>query len=249
MTTTSDNDQNKPTTTWAKPVAALHVDIIPAQAINLNVEGRQLIGPLNGFGQLWQKTYTVRLSGAAVTPTELIRAWKARFPQYWPRGNDFYAPLTGIAPGEVAVLNLAAPGGLKLSTGIMVIYADEHSFSFMNPQGHMFAGFITFGAYSDEEVTVAQVQPLIRTSDPFYELGYRLGVVGRIEDRFWHATLENLAADFGVTGLVTQQTALIDSRLQWAAAKNIWYNAAIRSALYRLVTPTRWLHRIGKGNL
>ena len=28
----------------------------------------------------------------------------------------------------------------------MVIYADDESFSFMTPQGHMFAGMITFSA-------------------------------------------------------------------------------------------------------
>jgi hypothetical protein len=110
----------------------------------------------------------------------------------------------------------------------------------------MFAGFITFSAHEDEGVTVAQVQPLIRTSDPLYELGYRLGVVGQIEDKFWHATLQNLAAAFGVTGLVTQKTMLIDPRLQWAEAKNIWYNAGIRSVLYKLGAPVRWLYQPGK---
>jgi hypothetical protein len=32
-------------------------------------------------------------------------------------------------------------GGMKLSTGVFVLYADEDSFTFMTPQGHMFAGF------------------------------------------------------------------------------------------------------------
>ena len=36
--------------------------------MNLNVEGRQVVGPLQGFGQMWQKTYTIRLSGASVSP-------------------------------------------------------------------------------------------------------------------------------------------------------------------------------------
>jgi hypothetical protein len=207
----------------------------------LNVEGRQLIGPLNGFGQMWQKTYKVRLSNAQVTPAELIRVWKKNFPAFWPQGNNFYGPLTGITPGEVAVLNLAAPGGMKLSTGILVIYADDLSFTFMNPQGHMFAGMITFSAYEEESATVAQVQPLIRASDPFYELGSRLGVVSRIEDRFWHDTLRNLAGAFGVDGVVQQTTMLIDPRIQWSQAKNIWHNAAIRSGLH---IPLRLLRRL-----
>ena len=35
---------------------------------------------------------------------------------------------------------------MKLSTGVMVLYADEESFTLMTPEGHMFAGWITFSA-------------------------------------------------------------------------------------------------------
>ena len=45
---------------------------------------------------------------------------------------------------------MTAPGGGPLiSTGVMVIFADDESFSFMTPQGHMFAGMITFSAERD----------------------------------------------------------------------------------------------------
>ena len=46
----------------------------------------------------------------------------------------------GIAPGEVAGLGMSMPGGLTLSTGVLVMYADEESFTLMTPQGHMFVG-------------------------------------------------------------------------------------------------------------
>ncbi len=218
----------------------------PAGAVNLNVDGRRLTGPLNGFGQLWQKTYKVRLSGAAVPPAEVIRVWKAEFPRFWPKGNQFYGSLTGIQPGEVALLNLAGPlggsvpGGLPLiSTGIMVIYSDEVSFSFMTPQGHMFAAMITFSADEDEGVTVAQVQALVRASDPIYELSFRLGFGHRAEDAFWRETLENLSRRFGVQGQVQQQVICVDTRVQWPEARNIWHNAAIRTALYTPVAMMR----------
>ena len=221
---------------------------IPAGAVNLNVDGRRLTGPLNGFGQLWQKTYKVRLSGAAVSPAEVVRVWKADFPSFWPNGNQFYGSLTGIQPGEVALLNLAGPlggsvpGGLPLiSTGIMVIYSDEVSFSFMTPQGHMFAAMITFSADDDEGVTVAQVQALVRASDPFYELSFRLGFGHRAEDAFWRETLENLSRRFGVQGQVQQQVSCVDTRMQWSEARNIWHNAAIRTALYTPVATFRKL--------
>ena len=49
---------------------------------------------------------------------------------------------------------------MRLSTGVRVIYADDESFSFMTPQGHMFAGMITFSAFDDDGVTVIQIQAL-----------------------------------------------------------------------------------------
>jgi hypothetical protein len=233
--------ENNTEATWAKPVDQLHVKEVPGEAINLNVEGRHLTGPLNGFGQLWQKTYWVRLSGADVTPAELIQTWMENFPQFWPEGNRFYGPLTGISPGEVAVLNLAAPGGTQLSTGIMVIYVDDVSFSFMTPEGHTFAAMITFSAYGEADTTVVQIQALIRASDPLYELGCRVGYVHKKEDEFWHSTLKNLAAYFGVFGQVQQQNTLVDPRMQWKEAGNIWHNAAIRTVLY---TPVVFVRRV-----
>src|SRR5262249_18460518 len=156
----------------------------PAGAINLNVDGRQAVGPLQGFGKMWRKLYRIRLESAGITPAEVIRTWKQNFPAFWPKGNHFYAPLTGITPGEVALLNLSLAGGMPLSTGVLVLYADDESFTLMTPQGHMFAGWITFSAYEDAGGTVAQALVLMRANDPIYELGLRLGG-HRSEDRFW----------------------------------------------------------------
>ena len=65
---------------WAAPVGRLKVGGVSDDAVNINVEGRQVVGPLQGFGQLWQKTYSVRLSGASITPKEVIKEWKENFP-------------------------------------------------------------------------------------------------------------------------------------------------------------------------
>jgi hypothetical protein len=233
-----DSNQTRTASNWASPVSTLKVTGVSSEAINLNVNGRKLTGPLQGFGQLWQKTYKVRLSGSSATPEEVIARWRSNFPVYWPKGNRFYAPLTRIEPGNVAVLNLDMPGGMALSTGIIVIYADERSFSFMCPMGHMFGGMITFSADSIDGATVAQAQVLIRANDPLWEVVMRLGGF-RKEDNFWQSTVKNLAADFGVTAHVQQETTLVDPRLQWSEAKNIWYNAAVRSTLYTFTWPIR----------
>jgi hypothetical protein len=229
---------------WAGPVTRLTVRETPTGALNLNVDGKRLVGPLQGFGQLWQKTYRVALIGAAVTPAEVIAEWKANFSSFWPAGSRFYAPLTGIAPGEVALINLPlVPRGTPLSTGVAVIYVDNLSFSFMTPEGHMFAGMITFSAHEREGATIAQAQVLIRANDPLWELVSRIYMF-RKEDRFWRETLRALARHFGVEAEVQTVRLCVDPRLQWAEAKNIWHNAAIRSSLYAAAAPLRWTRAV-----
>src|SRR6476469_2552531 len=147
---------------WAKPVERLEVAGVQPGSSGINVAGRRPTSPVQGFGRMWQKTYRVRLLGADVTPQQVIAVWKRDFPSFWPKNNRFFAPLAGIQPGEVAVLDLGMPGGMKLSTGVLVMYADEESFTLMTPQGHMFAGWITFSAFdAGDGVVCAQAQVLM----------------------------------------------------------------------------------------
>src|SRR5687768_7524389 len=116
----SDNPETRqsPDVTWARSGSRLKVNNLPDGALNLNVEGRNVVGPLQGFGQLWQKTYRLPLAGASVTPREVIRIWKERFPEFQPAQNRFYPSLAGIHPGEVVLINAMTPGG-PVSTGVM----------------------------------------------------------------------------------------------------------------------------------
>ena len=59
---------------------------------------------------MWQKTYRVRLTDRASRRPTVIAAWREDFAAFWPKGNDFYAPLTGIEPGEVALIKAAVAG-------------------------------------------------------------------------------------------------------------------------------------------
>jgi hypothetical protein len=250
MTTDSSRGQPRTDTqNWAPPVERLRAMGMPADAPNL-VDGRRLVGPLQGFGKMWQKTYRVRMTGAQVTPASLIETWKQSFSSLWPSGNRFYAPLTGIEPGEVALISLAA-GPMRLSTGVMVLYSDAESFTLMTPQGHMFAGWITFSAFespaaseNDPPGCVAQVQVLMRAQDPISEIGLALGG-HKAEDRFWSSTLCSLAAQFGSLAEPEAQVACVDPRRRWSQAGNVWHNAGIRSGLYMAGAPLRWLQRLG----
>jgi len=227
---------------WAQPVDRLSVPDLPKEAINLNVDGRRATGPVKGFGPLWLRTYAVRLANAAVSPAEVVRVWKQQFASFWPPGNAFYGADRPIEAGDVGVLNLAGPAGMTIATGVLVVYADEESFCFLSVEGHMFGGMITFGAYEEDGTTVAEVQAMLRSSDPVYEMGQRMGFAVKAEDQFWQGALTNLAAHFGVTGEPVRQDAVqLDPGFQWSNVTNLWYNSAIRTTLH---LPVRWVRRL-----
>lgn len=229
---------------WAHLTRFLKLGEVPAEARNINVTGRRQTSPMQGFGKMWQKSYVVSLSGIGVTPQEVVATWKENFQSFWPEGNHYYGPLTGIAPGDVALLNLSMPGKLTMSTGVLVLYADEESFTFMTPEGHMFAAFITFSASEDETGnTVAGVQVLLRANDPIFEVALALGG-HRKEDKFWTHTMTALASHFGVASpSVDVDIVCVDRRRQWRYAGNLRYNSALRSAAYMVAAPIRSLRR------
>ncbi|HSN73486.1 MAG TPA: hypothetical protein VL334_00175 [Anaerolineae bacterium] len=230
---------------WAKPVSGLTVGDVSAGANNLNVEGRASVGPLMGFGQLWQKTYRIRL-GSSVTAEQVVAAWKANLPNLMPDNSRFYPSLTGVAPGEVVLINATLPGlpgGIPVSTGVRIIYADDVSFTVMTPAGHPEAGFNTFSAFEEEGETVAQVQSLGRANDPVYEMGYRLMGGAKQQEAIWRHVLTTLAALFGIKGQVEMQKVVVDPRLQWRNASNVWHNALIRTVIN---APVRWMRKLDK---
>ena len=226
---------------WAAKVDRL--DVVQRDGVRgTNVAGRRLTGPVQGFGKMWQKTYRLAV-GTAVTPEQAITTWKAHFPEFWPAGNRFAGALTGISPGDVALLDLAIGGGVKLSTGVFVLYADEESFTLMTPQGHMFAGWITFSAENAAGGTVIQAQVLMRANDPLYELGMMFGG-HRKEDVFWAETLTALGRYLQAGDLtVTTRTVCVDSSRQWRNISNVWHNSMVRSMLQTLAAPVTALRR------
>jgi hypothetical protein len=239
------SDQNA----WAGPVKKVKVSGAPADAMNLNVEGRQLNSPNQGFGQMWQKTFKINLPGVKLTPVELMELWKANFQAFQPPENTFYPTMAGIQPGEVLLIEAKVPplpgmpSILPVATGVLVMYADETSFTVMTPEGHPESGWNTFSVYEEDEIIVAQAQSLGRPTDPMYEFFMRVLGSGTQQDKIWIHMLEQLAAHFQVKGEVTLTKVLVDPKIQWSQAKNIWKNAAIRTVFYFIGAPFRWLLR------
>jgi len=210
------------------------------------IDGVALNGPSEGFGPLWRKRYRVRLDGPPVSPETVISTWRARFGDFWPEGNRFSTPLTRITPGDLAQIEIDVGGGATLSTGVAVLSASPTSFTLITPEGHIFAGVITFSAFDDGGTTVAQSDVLMRASDPIFEVGMVLFGYRR-EDHFWEQTLSALARSFGATATPSMDARCIDRHFQWRQAKNIRQNALLRSFIKRGTAPaTRIAERVNR---
>ncbi len=228
----ADQSKSRDAAHWAAPVSKLEVADVPSGAVSLNVEGRHVVGPLQGFGQLWQKTYRVQLTGAETTPDDVVSHLKQNLPEYMPDNSRFYPSVTGVEPGEVVLINATLPGvPFSIATGVMVLYSDDESFTLMCPEGHPESGWNTFSAYDEDGVTVAQIQSLARANDPVFEFGFRFMGGAKQQERIWNSVLTRLANHYGVTAQVETRKSLVDNRIQWSQAKNVWYNSALRSVI------------------
>lgn len=249
-TTPADDPQESPTPVsgWARPVSYLNVTSAPEGAINLNVGGRQVLSPLQGFGQLWQKTYRVRLPGVKLSAAEVMKIWKAEFPTFQPKETRFHPPAEGIQPGSIIFIDLVlpvAPGlpnAIPVASGVMVLYADEVSFAVTTPQGFPLSGWNNFSILEEDDCLVAQVQSIERATDPIYEFGNLVMRGAHRQEQNWMHTLTALARRFGVESEpVELDRKLLDPKWQWKEARNIWYNAGVRTVLYKLATPVRFV--------
>jgi len=201
---------------------------------------------------LWKKTYRVRLAGVDQTASQVMFIWKENFPRFQPPGNRFYPPEEGVEPGKVMFIDsplpivpplYKRPGVVPMTSGVMVLYADDESFSVMTPEGFPVAGWNNFSVIQEEDVLVAQIQSFERASDPIYEFGFRFMGGAARQEFIWVHVLTELAKHFGVQGLVTMSRECLDPQIQWSYSKNIWNNAGVRSTLYALTAPVRWITR------
>lgn len=185
-----------------------------------------------------------------MTPAQVMQVWKAEFPSFQPPESRFYPPLTGIEPGKVIFINLnlpIAPGMpnlIPVDSGVMVLYADDEMFTVMAPEGFPISGWNTFSVSEEEGSVVAQIQSMERSTDPIYEFGNILMGGARRQEENWLYVLTHLAERFGIKGQVQMHRELVDPRWQWSEAKNVWQNAGVRTVLYKMAAPLRWVRRL-----
>ena len=229
---------------WAKPVDRLRVAKVTGSVSTLNVEGRRTVGPIRGFGQMWEKTYELRFSDAKRTPVEIAATTKENFVRFQPPQNNFYPTPAGIKAGETVLIRSSVLG-VPILTGVLVSYADDVSFSFMTPQGHPESGWVTFRVFMEAGETVCQIQGLARANDPIYEIAFRLHG-SKFQEQTWMHVLGSLAKHLDVKSQPTLKKRLIAPKMQWSQVGNIRYNAQLWTLAYLLIWPIRRVARIVK---
>jgi hypothetical protein len=245
MSTNPDETKTR-ADSWAHPVGRLKVTDQQVPAAGYNIQGRQVASPLQGFGQLWRKTYRIRLTNSQATPFEVMQIWKEHFPRFQPPENHFYPSMAGVKPGELLYITTrlpiwpGSPGIIPFASGVIVLYADDEMFTVMTPEGFPEAGWNTFSAYEEDGVVTAQVQGMVRAADPIYEIGWRFLGGSPKQDQTWIHVLTALATHLGVAGeRVELRRECIDPGMQWRYATNVFQNAAIRTVFYVAATPIR----------
>jgi hypothetical protein len=210
----------------------LRVGEKPPEATGMNVEGKEPTFPGDGFGQLWRKTYKVRLAGRPVTPEDVVAVWKEHLPEFMPEHSRFYPSFRGIEAGQIVLIDAKMPGGVPVSTGVLVLHSDDTRFTVVTPQGHPESGYNSFSAHREGNDPVAQIQSVARAADPLYEFGYRFLGGMKHQEKIWRHVLTELARYFGISRpAIEMRREKLDTRVQWLKAPNVWHNALIRTTI------------------
>ncbi len=212
---------------WAPKVERLHVTERPEGAFTRNMDKRKLLGQLQGFGPMWEKTYWLDIKKPGLKAEDVVKAMQGHFIEFQPPENSFYPTSKGIAPGEMIFIDSKTPGGI-VSTGVMVLYMDDRSFTFITPQGHPEAGWITFSVDERADSVYVQIQGLVRASDPFFEAAFTIAG-SKFQETIWKHVLTSLAKYLGVEEPVQMKKYRPAIDLQWGKSGNIWYNSQLRS--------------------
>jgi len=230
-------------TGWAPKIEKLHVTERPEGAFTKNMDKRRIIGQLQGFGPMWEKTYWLTIKKPGLKPEDVIKAMQEHFLEFQPPENSFYPTSKGIAPGEMIFIDSRTPGGI-VSTGVMVLYINDRNFTFITPQGHPEAGWITFSVEERGDSIHVQIQGLVRASDPFFELAFTIAG-SKFQETIWKHVLSSLARYLGVEDNVQMKKYRPAIDLQCSKSGNIWYNSQLRSLPLNITSLFRRSRQVG----
>jgi anti-anti-sigma factor len=220
---------------WAPYIERIGVTERPEGAMIKNMDNRRLQPQISGFGRMWQKTFWLMIDKPELTPKDVITKLMQNFVVFQIPENFFYPTSKGLSPGALVFIDSKTPGGI-VSTGIYVLYVDDTSFTYITPQGHPEAGWITFRAKEQEGKIRLQIQGLVRASDPFYEIAY--AIAGQaFQEKIWLNVLTQMAKHLSIEDNGKMVKYKPADYWQWGRVGNIWYNAQLRTLPYNI---TRW---------
>lgn len=229
---------------WAPNMEKLHITEKPEGAFVKNMDGFRITGQIQGFGPMWEKTYWLEIEQPELSKEEVMLTLQEHFIEFQPRENKFYPTSKGLIPGEIIFIDSRTPGGI-VSTGVMVLYKDERSFSFITPQGHPEAGWVTFSVDNQQDSIYVQIQGLVRSSDPFFEIAFAL-VGSKFQETIWKHVLSSFARYLGVEENIHMKKYAPATDIQWSKAGNIWFNSQLRSLPLNITSLFSRRHRIGQ---
>jgi anti-anti-sigma regulatory factor len=220
---------------WAPYIERISITEKPKGAMLRNMDNRRLQPQISGFGKMWQKTFWLMIDKPELTPKDVITKLMQNFVVFQIPENFFYPTSKGLSPGALVFIDSKTPGGI-VSTGIYVIYVDDTSFTYITPQGHPEAGWITFSAREQDGKIRLQIQGLVRASDPFYEIAY--AIAGQaFQEKIWLNVLTQMAKHLAIDDNGQMVKYKPADYWQWGRVGNIWYNAQLRTLPYNI---TRW---------
>ncbi len=211
---------------WAPYIERIKVTERPEGALIRNMDNRRLQPQIKGFGKMWQKTFWLTIDKPEFTPKDIILKLMQNFVVFQIPENFFYPTSKGLSPGALVFIDSKTPGGI-VSTGIYVLYVEDTSFTYITPQGHPEAGWITFSAKEEDGKIRLQIQGLVRASDPFYEIAY--AIAGQaFQEKIWLNVLTQMAKHLEIEDNGQMVKYKPAGNWQWGKAGNIWYNAQLR---------------------
>ncbi|MBE1532845.1 DUF1990 family protein [Actinomadura algeriensis] len=157
-------------------------------------DGPRVQDARHGVGPVYQRRYTVRISGSPLTPEELIDRL----------GDD----LNAASPVEVAVFDKTAGAAGAVEVGdeylvhmpgpwncpVRVVERTPASFRFATLRGHMEAGEIEFRAADGPEGLVFMIESWARSGDRFANVLYSgLGIAKEMQLHMWTHFCERVA--------------------------------------------------------
>lgn len=159
-------------------------------------EERRPVQPAtDGVGPILERDFVVVVRNARLSPEELIRTVRERFPEFSPDSLARFKRPDERPIGHGDTMQVWMPGAG--TAGVRVAHVGERGFTLRTLQGHFESGMITFGADRDEQGRlVFRIRSRSSIASPIRRLMYHLGGI-HVQTRIWTTFCRRVAEASG----------------------------------------------------